>query len=37
MGYASAMAMLLLVVAFAVTAILIWSSRRIVHYQGMSR
>ena len=34
MGYASAMAMLLLVVAFAVTAILIWSSRRIVHYQG---
>ena len=34
MGYASAMAMLLLVVAFAVTAIIIWSSRRWVHYQG---
>ena len=37
MGYASALAMLLLVVAFAVTAILIWSSRRVVHYQGLSR
>ena len=37
MGYASAMAMLLLVVAFAVTAILIWSSRRVVHYQGNAR
>ena len=34
MGYASAMAMLLFVVAFAVTAILIWSPRRVVHYQG---
>ena len=37
MGYASAMAMLLLVVAFAVTAVLIWSSRRAVHYQGAAR
>jgi multiple sugar transport system permease protein len=37
MGYASAMAMLLLVVAFALTAIIIWNSRRIVHYQGAAR
>ena len=37
MGYASAMAMLLLVVAFAVTAIIIWNSRRVVHYQGAAR
>ena len=37
MGYASAMAMLLLVVAFAVTAIIIWNSRRVVHYQGDAR
>ena len=29
--------LLLLVVAFAVTAILIWSSRRVVHYQGAAR
>ena len=35
MGYASAMAMLLLVVAFAVTAVIIWNSRRVVHYQGI--
>jgi len=37
MGYASAMAMLLLVVAFAVTAIIIWNSRRVVHYHGDAR
>ena len=37
MGYASAMAMLLLVVAFAVTVVIIWNSRRVVHYQGASR
>jgi multiple sugar transport system permease protein len=37
MGYASAMAMLLLVVAFAVTAVIIWNSRRWVHYQGGAR
>jgi hypothetical protein len=29
--------MLLLVVAFAATAVLIWSSRRVVHYQGSAR
>ena len=34
MGYASAMAMLLLVVAFAVTVIIVRNSRRWVHYQG---
>jgi multiple sugar transport system permease protein len=37
MGYASAMAMLLLVVAFAVTAIIIWNTRRLVHYHGAAR
>ena len=37
MGYASAMAMLLLVVAFAVTAVIIWNSRRVVHYQGSAQ
>jgi multiple sugar transport system permease protein len=37
MGYASAMSMLLLVVSFAVTTIIIWNSRRMVHYQGLSR
>jgi multiple sugar transport system permease protein len=37
MGYAAAMAMLLLVVAFAATAIIIWNSRRWVHYQGAAR
>jgi multiple sugar transport system permease protein len=34
MGYASAMAMLLLAVAFAVTAVIIRNSRRWVHYGG---
>jgi multiple sugar transport system permease protein len=34
MGYASAMAMLLLAVSFAVTAVIIRNSRRFVHYQG---
>jgi multiple sugar transport system permease protein len=34
MGYASAMAMLLLAVAFAVTLVIIRNSRRWVHYQG---
>ena len=37
MGYASALSMLLLLVAFAVTTIIIWRSRRIVHYQGAMR
>jgi multiple sugar transport system permease protein len=37
MGYASAMAMLLLLVAFAVTTIIIFNSRRFVHYQGAAR
>ena len=37
MGYASAMAVLLLVVAFAFTAIVIRQSRRWVHYQGAVR
>jgi multiple sugar transport system permease protein len=34
MGYASAMAMLLLVVSLAVTLLLLLNSRRFVHYQG---
>jgi ABC-type sugar transport system permease subunit len=34
MGYASAMAMLLLAVAFAVTVIIVRNSRRWVHYQA---
>ena len=34
MGYASAMAVLLLVVAFAVTVVIIRNSRRWVHYAG---
>jgi multiple sugar transport system permease protein len=34
MGYASAMAMLLLAVAFAVTLVIVLNSRRWVHYQG---
>ena len=34
MGYASAMAIVLLVVAFAFTAVIIRRSRRWVHYQG---
>ena len=37
MGYASAMAMLLLAVAFAVTAFIVRNSRRFVHYQGGGR
>ena len=37
MGYASAMAMLLLVVAFAVTLIIVRNSRRWVHYSGAVR
>ena len=37
MGYASALSMLLLVVAFAVTTVIIWRSRRLVHYQGAMR
>ena len=37
MGYASAMAMLLLAVAFAVTLIIVRNSRRWVHYQGAVR
>jgi multiple sugar transport system permease protein len=37
MGYASAMAMLLLAVAFAVTLVIILNSRRFVHYQGAVR
>jgi multiple sugar transport system permease protein len=37
MGYASAMAILLLVVAFAVTAVIIRNSRRWVHYQAGTR
>jgi len=37
MGYASAMAMLLLAVAFAVTLIIIRNSRRWVHYSGAVR
>jgi multiple sugar transport system permease protein len=37
MGYASAMAMLLLVVAFALTALIIRNSRRWVHYSGAAR
>jgi multiple sugar transport system permease protein len=34
MGYASAMAMVLLVVAFAITLVILINSRRWVHYQG---
>jgi multiple sugar transport system permease protein len=37
MGYASAMAMLLLAVAFAVTLIIVRNSRRWVHYSGAVR
>ena len=37
MGYASAMAMLLLAVAFAVTLLIISNSRRWVHYAGAAR
>jgi multiple sugar transport system permease protein len=37
MGYASAMAVLLLAVAFALTLVIIRGSRRFVHYQGAAR
>src|SRR5207253_4152405 len=37
MGYASALAMLLLAVAFAVTLVIVVNSRRWVHYQGALR
>jgi multiple sugar transport system permease protein len=37
MGYASAMAMLLLAVSFAVTFLILRNSRRFVHYQGAAR
>jgi multiple sugar transport system permease protein len=37
MGYASALAMLLLVVAFSITLLIVVNSRRWVHYQGASR
>lgn len=37
MGYASAMAMLMLAVAFAVTLLILRNSRRWVHYQGATR
>jgi multiple sugar transport system permease protein len=37
MGYAAAMAMLMLVVAFAITVLIIRNSRRWVHYQGALR
>jgi multiple sugar transport system permease protein len=37
MGYASAMAIVLLLVAFAVTAVILRNSRRWVHYQGGMR
>ena len=37
MGYASAMAMLLLAVSFAVTLLIVRNSRRWVHYSGAVR
>jgi multiple sugar transport system permease protein len=37
MGYASAMAMLLLAVSFAVTFLIVRNSRRFVHYHGAAR
>jgi ABC-type sugar transport system permease subunit len=37
MGYASALAVLLLVVAFTVTLLVIRNSRRWVHYHGAVR
>jgi multiple sugar transport system permease protein len=37
MGYASALAIVLLVVAFAVTSVILWNSRRWVHYAGGAR
>ena len=36
MGYASAMAMLLLAVSLAVTLVILFNSRRFVHYAGAS-
>jgi multiple sugar transport system permease protein len=37
MGYASALAMVLLAVSFAVTLVILRNSRRFVHYQGAMR
>jgi multiple sugar transport system permease protein len=37
MGYASAMAMLMLGVAFLLTLLILGQSRRWVHYQGAAR
>jgi ABC-type sugar transport system permease subunit len=37
MGYASAMAIVLLIVAFAVTLLIIRNTRRFVHYQAGMR
>jgi multiple sugar transport system permease protein len=37
MGYAAAMSVLLLVVALAITAVILRNSRRFVHYAGMAR
>jgi multiple sugar transport system permease protein len=37
MGYASALAILLLVVAFSITLLIVLNSRRWVHYQGAAR
>ena len=37
MGYAAAMAVLLLVVSFAITMVIIRNSRRWVHYAGAGR
>jgi multiple sugar transport system permease protein len=37
MGYASAMAVLLLVVSFAITLVIVRNSRRWVHYAGAGR
>ena len=37
MGYASAMAMLLLAVSFGVTIVILINSRRWVHYGGVAR
>jgi hypothetical protein len=37
MGYASALANVLLVVAFSITLLIVVNSRRWVHYQGAGR
>ena len=37
MGYAAAMAVLLLVVSFAITLVIVRNSRRWVHYAGAGR